>query len=123
MYFVLDQKRDVLYANIDKRVDIMMENGLLEEVRRLKEMGYDRSLVSMQGIGYKEILAYLDGECSLEEAGYSIKRDTRHFAKRQMTWFRRERDVTMVPKQDFDNNEDKILEYMLELLKQKGILS
>ncbi len=123
MYFVLDQKRDVLYANIDKRVDIMMENGLLEEVRRLKEMGYDRSLVSMQGIGYKEILAYLDGECSLEEAVYIIKRDTRHFAKRQMTWFRRERDVTMVPKQDFDNNEDKILEYMLELLKQKGILS
>ncbi|MBE5960266.1 MAG: tRNA (adenosine(37)-N6)-dimethylallyltransferase MiaA [Lachnospiraceae bacterium] len=123
MYFVLDQKRDVLYANIDKRVDIMMENGLLEEVKRLKEMGYDRSLVSMQGIGYKEILAYLEGECSLEEAVYIIKRDTRHFAKRQMTWFRRERDVTMVPKQDFENDEDKILEYMLKLLREKGILS
>lgn len=123
MYFVLDQKRDVLYANIDKRVDIMMENGLLEEVKRLKEMGYDRSLVSMQGIGYKEILAYLEGECSLEEAVYIIKRDTRHFAKRQMTWFRRERDVTMVPKQDFENDEDKILEYMLNLLREKGILS
>ena len=67
----------------------------------------------MQGLGYKEILDYLDGEISLEEAVYILKRETRHFAKRQLTWFRRERDVIWVNKPDFQYNEEKILEYMI----------
>ncbi|MDO4304215.1 MAG: tRNA (adenosine(37)-N6)-dimethylallyltransferase MiaA, partial [Bacillota bacterium] len=92
-YFVLTDERDRLYERIDKRVDQMLEEGLVEEVKGLKEMGYHRQMVSMQGLGYKEILDYLDGSCSLKEAVYRIKRDTRHFAKRQLTWFRRERDV------------------------------
>ena len=71
----------------------MLEKGLVEEVRRLAQMGYTRDMVSMQGLGYKEILAYLDGECTLEEAVYVLKRDTRHFAKRQLTWFRRDERI------------------------------
>ena len=71
----------------------MLEAGLVEEVKTLRDMGYTRDMVSMQGLGYKEILDYLNGECSLDEAVYIIKRDTRHFAKRQITWFKRERDV------------------------------
>ena len=81
-----------LYERIDRRVDIMMEQGLVDEVKRLKEMGCTRDMVAMQGLGYKEILDYLDGTISLGEAVYIIKRDTRHFAKRQLTWFKRERD-------------------------------
>ena len=79
-------------------------------------------MVSMQGLGYKEILDYLDGKISLEEAVYILKRDTRHFAKRQLTWFRRERDVIWVNKPDFQYNEEKILEYMKEILREKKIL-
>ena len=84
-------------------------------------MGYTRDLVSMQGLGYKELLAYLDGECSLDEAVYIIKRDTRHFAKRQLTWFRRERDVIWVDKSVFDYDEDKILLYMLKEIEKRGL--
>ena len=79
-----------------------------------KEMGYTRDLVSMQGLGYKELFPYLAGECTLEEAVYIIKRDTRHFAKRQLTWFRREKDVIWLNKPDFDYDEEKILSYMLD---------
>ena len=75
----------------------------------------------MQGLGYKELLAYLDGECSLEEAVYIIKRDTRHFAKRQLTWFRRERDVIQIDKSAFDYDEDKILLYMLKEIEKRGL--
>ena len=78
-------------------------------------------MVSMQGLGYKEILEYLDGECSLEEAVYTLKRDTRHFAKRQLTWFRRENEVTWLDKHQFDYDEEKILEYMIKELGEKGI--
>ena len=88
-YFVLNDERSHLYERIDKRVDLMMESGLVEEVCRLKAMGYDRSMVSMQGLGYKELLAWMDGEFSLDEAVRILKRDTRHFAKRQITWFKR----------------------------------
>lgn len=113
-YFVLNEDREQLYRKIDRRVEKMMERGLVDEVKKLKEMGYERSLVSMQGLGYKEILAYLDGECTLEEAVFSIKRDTRHFAKRQLTWFRRERDVIWIDKKDFAYDPNKILNYMIE---------
>lgn len=120
-YFVLTDRREHLYERIDARVDAMMEQGLLDEVKRLRDMGYTRDLVSMQGLGYKELLAYLDGECSLDEAVYIIKRDTRHFAKRQITWFRRERDVIWVDKSVFDYDEDKILLYMLKEIEKRGL--
>lgn len=103
-------------------MDRMVEEGLVEEVRSLKQMGYNRRMVSMQGLGYKEILDYLEGGCTLEEAIYRIKRDTRHFAKRQLTWFRREREVTWIQKQDFDCDNDKILTFMTEELKKKQII-
>lgn len=120
-YFVLTDHREHLYERIDARVDAMMEQGLLDEVKKLRDMGYTRDLVSMQGLGYKELLAYLDGECSLDEAVYIIKRDTRHFAKRQLTWFRRERDVIWVDKSAFDYDEDKILSYMLQEIEKRGL--
>ncbi len=119
-YFVLTMDREKLYSRIDRRVDIMVENGLLDEVRNLKEMGYDRSFVSMQGLGYKEILAYLDGEISLEESIDMLKRETRHFAKRQLTWFRRERDVLFIDKDKY-SGEEQILEEMIRVLKEKNI--
>lgn len=112
-YFVLNDDREVLYQKIDKRVDAMIAHGLVKEVQTLKDMGYHKDMVSMQGLGYKEILAYLDGECSLEEAVYLIKRDTRHFAKRQLTWFRREKNVIWIDKPSFDYDEQKIIDYMI----------
>ena len=121
-YFVLNMPRELLYERIDLRVDQMMKEGLLEEVSRLKEEGCHRGMVSMQGLGYKEILAYLDGEYPLEEAVRVLKRDTRHFAKRQLTWFRREQEVTWVNKDQFSYQEDQILDYMLEICRKKGIL-
>ena len=121
-YFVLNMPRELLYERIDLRVDQMMKEGLLEEVARLKEEGCHRGMVSMQGLGYKEILAYLDGEYPLEEAVRVLKRDTRHFAKRQLTWFRREQEVTWVNKDQFSYQEDQILDHMLEICRQKGIL-
>ena len=121
-YFVLNMPRELLYERIDLRVDQMMKEGLLEEVSRLKEEGCHRGMVSMQGLGYKEILAYLDGEYPLEEAVRVLKRDTRHFAKRQLTWFRREQELTWVNKDQFSYQEDQILDYMLEICRKKGIL-
>ena len=122
-YFVLSAPRNILYERIDKRVDKMLEEGLLEEVRTLKERGCHRGMVSMQGIGYKEILAYLDGEYPLEEAVRILKRDTRHFAKRQLTWFKREQDVIWLDKEEFHWNENEILEYMLKILRERGMIS
>ena len=122
-YFVLNDDRQALYDRIDKRVDQMMQLGLVDEVRRLKDRGCVRGMVSMQGLGYKEILDYLEGACSLEEAVYRIKRDTRHFAKRQLTWFKRERDVLWVQKDAFDRKEEAILAYMMEQLQNKGIIA
>lgn len=121
-YFVLTDDRANLYKRIDKRVDIMMEQGLLSEVQKLKAMGFHRGMVSMQGLGYKEILDYLDGKCSLEEAVYIIKRETRHFAKRQLTWFRRERDVLWLDKAAYKYDEAAVLEDMCRILNAKGIL-
>ena len=121
-YFVLNMPRELLYERIDLRVDQMMKEGLLEEVSRLKEEGCHRGMVSMQGLGYKEILAFLDGEYPLEEAVRVLKRDTRHFAKRQLTWFRREQEVIWVNKDQFSYQEDQILDYMLEICRKKGIL-
>lgn len=113
-YFVLNDDREKVYERIERRIDLMLEAGLIEEVKCLQEKGYHKSMVSMQGLGYKEILAYLEGEITLEEAIYILKRDTRHFAKRQLTWFRREKDVTWIDKPDFSYDDDKILKFMIE---------
>lgn len=118
-YFVLNDERSCLYARIDRRVDQMMEQGLLSEVRRLKEMGCNNQMISMQGLGYKELLDYLDGAYTLEEAVGIIKRDTRHFAKRQITWFKREKEVVWINKPEFGYDEDKILDAILSIWKEK----
>lgn len=122
-YFVLTDDREKLYANIEKRVDSMVERGLVEEVAHLKEMGCHSGMVSMQGLGYKEILDYLDGNSTLAEAVYIIKRETRHFAKRQLTWFRREHDVIWMDKGAYRYDENQILEKILKILNEKGIRS
>ena len=121
-YYVLTDKREKLYARIDKRVDQMMEQGLLAEVNDLYRMGYRKDMVSMQGLGYKEMIDYLQDRCSLDEAVYKIKRETRHFAKRQLTWFRREKDVIWLDKSTFDNREDLLLQKMINILHEKGII-
>ncbi len=120
-YFVLTDDRSIMYEKIDRRVDIMVENGLVQEVEALKAKGYKRTDVAMQGLGYKEILDYLDGKISLEEAVYIIKRDTRHFAKRQMTWFRREKDVLFLDKQVL-TSKVSLLETMINVLREKNII-
>lgn len=121
-YFVLNEEREKLYDKINRRIDLMVEHGLIEEVKALKEKGYTRDMVSMQGLGYKEILDYLSGKCTLEEALYILKRDTRHFAKRQITWMKREREVCWVKKEEYGNDPQKILDHMLEVVKKKGII-
>ena len=105
------------------------ENPMLQECfplnangkREIKEK-YKKFPTAMQGLGYKEILAYLNGTSTLEEAIYIIKRESRHFAKRQLTWFRRERDVIWLNKPDFEYDDTKILTYMMDVLQAKGIL-
>lgn len=120
-YFVLNLPRPILYERIDQRVDKMISAGLVEEVEKLLGMGCTRDMVAMQGLGYKEIIGYLNNECTLEEAIYIIKRDTRHFAKRQLTWFAREREVIWLDKQHFAD-EQALLTYMLSILREKQIL-
>lgn len=118
-YFVLNDRRECLYERIDQRVDQMIRNGLVQEVQTLKERGCTKQMVSMQGLGYKEIFSYLEGDCSLEEAVYIIKRDTRHFAKRQLTWFKRERDVIWVHKDELNYDDEKLLQSLLESIKER----
>lgn len=120
-YFVLNDDRSKLYDRIDRRIDIMLEQGLEAEVRQLVSEGYSRDLVSMQGLGYKEIIDYIQDRCSFDEAVYTLKRDTRHFAKRQITWFKREKQVTWVNKNEYDS-ESSILEYMMNRLREKNII-
>ncbi|MXP76050.1 tRNA (adenosine(37)-N6)-dimethylallyltransferase MiaA [Lachnospiraceae bacterium WCA-9-b2] len=117
VYFVLNDDRNRLYERIDRRVDQMLKDGLVKEVEALKSMGCTRDMVSMQGLGYKEILAYLEGELSLKEAIYRLKRDTRHFAKRQITWFKREREVIWLNKDEYGYDEDRILHDMIRYVR------
>lgn len=121
-YFVLNDHRELLYERIEKRIDEMLEEGLIDEVKGLKERGFTKDMVSMQGLGYKEILDYLDGNLTLEEAVYILKRDTRHFAKRQLTWFRREPEVSWIHKYEYGYDDTKILNAMTDILKDKGII-
>ena len=122
-YFVLNDVRKNLYARIDKRVDLMLENGLVDEVKRLKDMGYTPDMVSMQGLGYKEVLWYLDNRCTLNEAVETIKQETRHFAKRQLTWFRREKEVVWIDKDKFDYDNNRILDFISNTLEEKRIIN
>jgi len=114
-YFVLTMDRAALYDRINSRVDLMLEQGLVDEVRRLRDQGLDESYVSMQGIGYKEILEYLEGKTDLDTAVDKLKQNTRHFAKRQLTWFRREKNVIWLEKEKFEN-DGAVLSYILSLL-------
>ena len=119
-YFVLYHDRDILYDRINQRVDSMMEQGLLFEVKKLVEEGYTKNLVSMQGLGYKEFFDYFDGRMTLEETVEKIKRDTRHFAKRQLTWFRREKEVIWLNKKEYEQ-EKELLDSVLNIIQEKGI--
>lgn len=120
-YFVLNDDRQLLYNRIDKRVDLMMENGLLDEVKSLIEAGAKRGMTSMDGIGYKEILDYIEGTMTLEASVELIKKKSRNYAKRQLTWFRREKDVTWIDKTIYKSTEAQ-LNYILSVLQEKGIM-
>ena len=120
-YFVLTLPREELYQRIDLRVDEMFAEGLVQEVKALKESGIPFGTTARQAIGYKEVLDALDGLCSMEEARARIKLNTRHYAKRQLTWFRREKDVIWLNKRDYPH-EDAILEEMLRVLREKEII-
>lgn len=121
-YFVLNDDRDYIYKRCDLRVDKMIENGLVEEVRALYEKGYSINSTAMQGLGYKEILGYFDGKMSLDEAVYIIKRDTRHFVKRQLTYFKREKDAIWIDARDYDRDREKIAKVMSEVCHERGIV-
>ncbi|MBE5822766.1 MAG: tRNA (adenosine(37)-N6)-dimethylallyltransferase MiaA [Butyrivibrio sp.] len=114
-YFVLTDKRETLYSRIEKRVDQMIKDGLEDEVKKLLSMNIPKTATSMQGLGYREMIGYLNGEYDLDRAVYLIKRNTRHFAKRQLTWFKRERDVNWIDKEKFDHNDELIMKEMLRI--------
>ena len=120
-YFILNRERAEIYKRTDRRVDLMLEAGLEAEVRGLLEKGISENALSMQAIGYKEMIPYIKGEISLDEAANLIKLDTRHFAKRQITWFRREKEAVWINYEDFPDS-DRMLEKMLDILKEKNIV-
>lgn len=120
-YFVLNDDRQLLYDRINKRVDKMFELGLVKEVKNLLNMGYGRNLVSMQGIGYKETVAYILGEMNLEDTIELIKKNTRHFAKRQLTWFRKEKEVTWIDYREYGNDKKVMSTKMTEMCRNAGI--
>ena len=121
MYFVIDDDRELLYQRINKRVDVMLSKGLVDEVKKLYEKGLRIGMTSAEGIGYKQLLPYLEGEISLDEATEKIKQDSRHYAKRQLTWFRREKETIWVDRAEFDSDQEKMLEFMINKIKEKGI--
>lgn len=120
-YIVLNDEREHLYERINLRVDEMIEKGLVAEVKELLSKGCKKDMVSMQGLGYKEIISYIEGESSIEESVYRLKRDTRHFAKRQLTWFKREKEVTWIDKNKLHYDNELILNKILEELRKKKI--
>lgn len=120
-YFVLNRDRSLLYEKIDKRVDIMIENGLVDEVKELiTKYPYDSQSGLYNAIGYKEIIDYLNGEYDFDRAVYLIKQNSRHYAKRQVTFFKRERYADFI---DIDNiSQKEAEEYILNVLKDKKII-
>lgn len=111
LMFCINHDREKLYNRINKRVDMMFEEGLVEEVKRMIDMGYTKELNSMKGIGYKELIDYFNGECSIDEAKETIKQSTRRYAKRQLTWFRRDDRIIML-------NPDTALETAIGEIKK-----
>lgn len=122
IYIVLTMNRQKLYARINKRVEQMFEQGLLEEAEALIRQGCTSDMTSMQAIGYKELFPYFEGKISKEEAMDQIQKDTRHFAKRQLTWFRRERDVVFLDKDQFEE-EDAVVHEIIHLAEKRGIIN
>ncbi len=118
--FGLRMERSKLYERIEKRVDRMFEQGLVTEVKKLREMGYGRNTIAMQGLGYKEIFAYLRGEATLEEANFIIKRDTRHYAKRQLTWFKRVENIHWLD-MDADTDTAELVKNIEYCIASSGI--
>ena len=112
--FCIDWPREVLYERINARVDIMLREGLLDEVKKIMDMGCTKELNSMKGIGYKEIMDYYDGKCSLDEAIDAVKQGSRRYAKRQLTWFRRNERIIMLPPQDASRTAIGIVANKLE---------
>lgn len=110
----LNLPREALYERINRRVDMMMQNGLLEEVESLRSSGLDLSFPAMQSIGYKQLLMYMDGVYSLSEAVEEIKKATRHLAKRQITWFRRDSEMTWFDCSDYEHTVSSIISYVQE---------
>lgn len=119
-YYVLNMDRSKLYERINKRVDLMMEAGLLDEVKNLSKSGLTREMQSMKGIGYKELLEYLDGEVSLDKAVENIKQFSRNYAKRQLTWFRKDPRVIWIDKDKF-NNDEEVAEFIISDVKKKKL--
>ena len=120
-YFVLNRPRNIIYERISRRVDQMIHEGLPEEVSGLLEIGYGEDLLSMQGLGYKELVPYVKGQISLEEASDLLKKNTRHFAKRQITWFKREKDTIWIDLEAYASPEEAAT-YMIQILKEKCIV-
>lgn len=121
-FFVLTDEREKLYERIDRRVDFMFSAGLVDEVQYLRAMGLGASDVSMQGIGYRQVLAYLDGKMEYDETVRVVKRDSRHYAKRQVTWFKREKDAVWISRSDFDGDDFRILGEVLRQLAVSGLI-
>ena len=119
-YFGLTMDRERLYQRIEKRVDVMISRGLVDEVKKLLEMGYGTHHTSMQAIGYKEIIDYLNGMYSLEEAVELIKRNTRRFAKRQLTWFRQDSRIRWKDVESYSNFDEIASEIVSESEGQFG---
>lgn len=119
LYIALDMDRAKLYERINNRVDIMLEKGLIDEVKSILEMGYNKDLISLKAIGYKEIIMYLENEISLEEAIELIKKASRNYAKRQLTWFRRDHRIKWINIDEYDKTIDicnNISDYIVESL-------
>jgi len=115
LMMIIDHDRDVLYQRINQRVDIMLQKGLIDEVKSLMEKGYTRDMNSMKGIGYKEVMDYLEGNASYEEMLEILKQSTRHYAKRQLTWFRRDERINYIDaKSNVLEEADKLVEEWLK---------
>lgn len=121
-YFVLNDDRAKLYERINERVDIMVKKGLFDEVKSLLDKGYLKDTTALQAIGYKEVIDYLDGNITKDDSINAIKQNTRHFAKRQITWFKREKDVIWLNKNEYEYDEESILRYIIKQLNERHII-
>lgn len=117
-YYILNMNREKLYDRINKRVDKMLSSGLVDEVVKLKDMGYTSDMQSMKGIGYKEILYYLDNKLSFDEAAELIKKGSRNYAKRQLTWFRKDKRAKWIDKDLYNDDNEIISQIKGDLLNQ-----